>query len=61
MFIFKQQPQKSHKQDILPHKILKSVDCSLHPTGRMPWIILHVWGLLCIRDAGCRANKIIKT
>ena len=31
---------------------------SLHPTGCMPWIILHLWGFLCVRDAGRRGNKI---
>ena len=36
----------------------KSIDWSLHPTGRMPWIILHLWGFLCVRDAGRRGNRI---
>ena len=32
---------------------------SLHPLGCMPWInILHLWGFLCVRDAGRRGNKI---
>ena len=34
---------------------------SLHPMGCMPWIILCLWGFLCIRDAGCRGNKITDT
>ena len=34
------------------------IDHSLHPTGHMPRIILHLWGFLCIRDAGCRDNII---
>ena len=29
---------------------------SLHPIGCMPWIILLLWGFLCIRDAGCRGS-----
>ena len=36
-------------------------DRSLHPMGCMPWIILRLWGFLCIRDAGCRGNKITDT
>ena len=23
----------------------------------MPWIILRLWGFLCVMDAGCRGNK----
>ena len=34
------------------------IDWSLYPMGRMPWIILHLWGFLCVRDAGRRGNKI---
>ena len=34
------------------------IDRSLPPTGRMPWIILRLWGFLCVRDAGRRGNKI---
>ena len=33
------------------------IDQSLHPTGCMPWITLHLWGFLCIRDAGHWGNK----
>ena len=29
---------------------------SLHPIGRMPWIILLLWGFLCVRDAGRRGS-----
>ena len=36
----------------------KSIDWSLHPTGRMAWIILHLWGFLCVREAGRRGNRI---
>ena len=39
--------------------MFRSIDRSLRPTGRIPWInILHLWGFLCIRDAGRRGNKI---
>ena len=34
------------------------IDQSLCPMGCMQSIILHLWGFLCIRDAGCRSNKI---
>ena len=34
------------------------IDWSLYPMGRMPWICLHLWGFLCVRDAGRRGNKI---
>ena len=33
-------------------------DWSLCSKGRKPSIILRSWEFLCIRDAGCRANKI---
>jgi len=38
--------------------IFRSNDRSLRSTGRMPWIILHLWGFLCIRDTARRGNKI---
>ena len=38
--------------------MFRSVDQSLYLTGRMPWIILHIWGFLCLKDAVCRGNKI---
>ena len=38
----------------------RSIDWSLRPMGWMPWIILHLWGFLCIREVGCRGNKIIR-
>ena len=34
------------------------IDLCVLPTGRMPWIIWHLWEFLCVRDAGCRGNKI---
>ena len=44
---------------ILPQKhMFWSIDRSLPPTGRMPWINLRLWGFLCARDAGRRGNKI---
>ena len=39
-------------------KSYKLIDSSMHPKGQMPWIILHLWGFLCIRDLACRGNKI---
>ena len=36
----------------------RSIDSSLHPMGRIHWIILRLWGFLCIRNAGCRYDKI---
>ena len=39
-------------------KMFTLIDRSLHPTGCMPWIILRLWGFLCVRDTGCRGNKI---
>ena len=30
----------------------------LHPTGCMPWFILHLWGFLWVREARCRGYKI---
>ena len=43
---------------ILLIHMFRSINWSLRPTGRMPWIILGLWGLLCVRDAGGRDNKI---
>ena len=36
--------------------MFRSIYRSLHPTGRMPWIILLLWGFLCARDAGGRKS-----
>ena len=38
--------------------MLRLINWSLCPMGRMPWIILRLWGFVCIRDAGSRGNKI---
>ena len=38
--------------------MFRYIDRSLRLTGRMPWHILRLWGFLCVRDAGCRSNKI---
>ena len=40
-------------------KIFKSISHSLHPTGRIPWIILHLWEFLCIGKAGCKVTKSV--
>ena len=50
-----QQPQKSHEQDILQK--YRSIDQSLRSTARMPWIILRLWGFLCVRDADAEVTK----
>ena len=54
-----EQPQKSHEQDILQKH--PQIDWSIfaYPTGCMPWTFVHLWRFLCIRDTGCRVNKII--
>ena len=50
---------RNHMNSIFYKNIFRSTDRSLHCTGRMPWIIiLRPWHFLCIRDAGCRGNKI---
>ena len=38
--------------------MFRSINRSLHPTGRTPWIILRLWGFLFVKDAACRGNKI---
>ena len=50
----------NHRNDTIfsYQKTFKSIDHSLHPTGRVPWIILRLWGFLCVRDPGHRGNKI---
>ena len=50
--IFKQQPQKSHEKDMV-QKILKSTD---RDAGDKLFCLFG--GFLCVRDAGCRGNKI---
>ena len=35
--------------------MFRSID---RPLRWMPWIILHLWCCLCVRDAGCKGNKI---
>ena len=38
--------------------MFRSIDQSLHPTGCMPLILLHLCEFLCVREAGHRGNKI---
>ena len=45
-------------RDISTKTQFRSINQSLHPTGRMPSIILQFWGFLSVRDAGHRGNKI---
>ena len=40
------------------YKYTCSIDRSLCPTRRMPWITLRLWGSLSVRDVGRRGNKI---
>ena len=39
--------------------VFRSDNQSLHRMGCMSWIILRLWGFLCVRDARCRGSKII--
>ena len=45
-------------QIFLQIPMFRSINWSLHPTEHMPWIVMHLQGLLCIREAGRRGNKI---
>ena len=38
--------------------MFRSINWSLSPMGHMPWIILRLWGFLCVRNAGGRGTKI---
>ena len=38
--------------------IFRSINWPLRPMGHMPWIILFLLHFLCVRDAGCRGNRI---
>ena len=49
---------RNHMNSIFYKNIFRSINRSLCSTGRMPWVILHLWGFLYIRDAGRRGNKI---
>ena len=51
----KEKPQKSNKQDI-EHKHLQT-DQSLHPTGRMQWIILRLWHFFKKGHQGRRTHR----
>ena len=51
--IFKEQPQKSHQQGILPKKNLQ-IDRSFFAYHEL----FCVWWFLCVRDAGRKGNKI---
>ena len=37
--------------------MFRSIDWSLRPTGRIPWIILRRWGFLFVTNAGRRGKK----
>ena len=49
---------RNHTNRTFFKNILRSINRSLRLTECMPQIILCLWGFLCIRDAGCRGNKI---
>ena len=57
--IFKQQLQKSHKKDILPKNLqINRSSFASYGTHAMKIIILRLWGILRVRDARRRGNKI---
>ena len=37
--------------------IFRSINRFLHPAGCVPWTFGCLWGLVCVRDGGCRDNK----
>ena len=45
----------------LQKHMFRSIDRRMLPTGRVPWIILRLWGFIWDRDAGRRGNKITGT
>ena len=49
---------RNHTNRTFFKNILRSINLSLRLTGRIPQIILCLWGFLCIKDAGCRGDKI---
>ena len=49
---------RNHTNRTFFKNILRSIDLSLRLTGCIPQIILCLWGFLCIKDAGCRGDKI---
>ena len=56
--VVKQHPQKLCTNRIFSKNIFRLINGSLRLTGHIPQIILHLWGFLCVRDAGHRGNKI---
>ena len=49
---------RNHTKSTFFKNILRSINRSLRLTECIPQIILCLWGFLCVRDAGCRGNKI---
>ena len=39
-------------------EIDRSIDRSLHPTRRMSWTFVRLWGFVCVGNTGRRGNKI---
>ena len=49
---------RNHTNRTFFKNILRTINLSLRLTGHIRQIILCLWGFLCVRDAGCRDNKI---
>ena len=49
---------RNHTKGVFYKSFFRSINRSLRPTGRMPQIILRLWGFLCVKDAGHSGNKI---
>ena len=51
-------PVDAERRRYCVQNVFRSIHRTLRPTGRRPWIILRLWGFLCVMDAGGRGNKI---
>ena len=51
-------PVDAERRRYCVQNVFRSIHRTLRPTGRRPWIILCLWGFLCVMDAGRRGNKI---
>ena len=51
-------PVDAERRRYCVQNVFRSIHRTLRPTGRRPWIILRLWGFLCVMDAGRRCNKI---
>ena len=48
---------RNHMNMTFYKNIFRSINRFLHPAGCVPRTFGCLWGLVCVRDGGCRDNK----